>query len=241
MHDPSHYALLLLKKTKALLLQGGHESVAHFLLTEQGKYGDAADANSHRDEALILAAAGGHTSLVRALLTWHRDPPRVDCQGGRAIVEAARGGHADTVKVLLGWKVPVGGEEVDSGCLDSGQALVAAAESGDHETVQVLLMAYEAWAERNPPPITLSCGRDAAGKATMKGPAKGSEGIFAPLGIVGAIGAACGHGHVALLRFLIEYHLSWDSHKRLHACHSLGKDSSTVGSLPDNAAATVAS
>ena len=85
---------------------------------------------------MVLAAAGGHTAAVEALLRLGADPDATASDGWTALMRAAYKGHADAVAALLR-----GGAAVDAVDEDGATALMWAAHCGQAECARLLLEA----------------------------------------------------------------------------------------------------
>lgn len=98
----------------ALLFLAACSGENYSMLMQAARFGDAQgvwkyaaegmDINERTRDGktpLILAAAGGHTKAVEALLELGADAGAQDNVGATALLTAATAGHADTVRVLL--------------------------------------------------------------------------------------------------------------------------------------------
>lgn len=117
------------------------------MLTQAARFGDAQGIWKYAAEGmnvnertkdgktpLILAAVGGHTGAVEALLDLGADINSQDNMGATALSTAATAGHADTVRVLLTRGANAGIKD-----RDGGSALLNAVFFGYRNAVAELL------------------------------------------------------------------------------------------------------
>lgn len=166
--------------------------------------------NKTADDALVVAASGGHTSVVRHILAKARIA--VDVKGGASLRAAAAEGHEDTVVALLGAGASEG----------AGEAMIAAAS---HRHVGVVRRMLAARLPSNPDlPLVSQTSLHAALERAAH---SGDEPVLTTLLEAGAgrdsnaLGAALVAGasqaHVKIVSLLLEA----GANPRFHDSHAL--------------------